>query len=370
MTMTTRQVRRGMTLIELLIVMAIISMLAALTAGAVFRIKETQEKSFTETTLRKLGSILDQHWKAVVDSAKQEYNSLPNDIKQNLIVLADNTTAGPGQPKPHPRRDDRARLLYIKFRLKQEFPVAFSQVLTEGTTPTGATVIGPDRMASPSPLFLKSSTTTDGSGKLFTAKPTYFNAVYRKALPPQEREASILLVMALEQPRGNLPSLPLEQVVGSRFIADEGGYRYLIDAWGSPLQFFIFPAYPLGSGTSTTDLDILREKSGTFDIAKENQDPQDPERLLLGPTYSGWTGSTVFTTLLHPQFAPPPKLPEPAIGMVINRRMVPIIVSTGPDRDLGGNVPANNNAAMILTGPGAYDNIYSYRLRQTGARGD
>src|SRR5262245_49933856 len=135
MRMTIRHSRRGITLIEMLMVIAIVSMLAALTAGAVFTIRDTQEKEHTEPTIRKLASKLDKHWKAVPDSANKDYDALPNDIKQNLIALADNATNSPTTPKPHPRRDARARLLYLKFRLKQEFPTSFTEVaITTGQT--------------------------------------------------------------------------------------------------------------------------------------------------------------------------------------------------------------------------------------------
>ena len=68
---TMRHSRRGVTVLELLIVIGIISMLGAMTAGAMFKLKTQQEATATETTIKKLASILDQHWKAVVDSAQK-----------------------------------------------------------------------------------------------------------------------------------------------------------------------------------------------------------------------------------------------------------------------------------------------------------
>jgi len=55
--------------------------------------------------------------------------------------------------------------------------------------------------------------------------------------------------------------------------------------------------------------------------------------------------------------------------MVLLRKMIPIIVSAGPDGLLGGSA-AGQDANMALPGPESFDNIYSFRLRQTGARGD
>ena len=98
----TRTTRRGFTAIELLIVVAIIGLLAAMTAGAVFRTLRSQDASYTEATLTKLASLLENHWSAVVDAAKRDYDSLPAPSKQALVTLGDNNITQ--QPQPHPRR--------------------------------------------------------------------------------------------------------------------------------------------------------------------------------------------------------------------------------------------------------------------------
>src|SRR4051812_23405379 len=102
--------RAGMTLIELLIVMVIIAVLASLVTGAVFTVRESQMKSFTETTVQKLASFLDQQGKAAIDQTRDE------PVPAAFVALAGNDL-------------QRAKVIYLKARLAQEFPVTFSQAI-------------------------------------------------------------------------------------------------------------------------------------------------------------------------------------------------------------------------------------------------
>lgn len=339
--------RTGFTAIELLIVLAIVGMLGALAASAVFRVRATSEKSATETTLTKLASALDVHWKAVIDAAKKEYDGLPSNIKQNLLTLADNATASASTPKPHPRRDDRARLLYTKFRLKQEFPTSFE--LAMNPTYPG------DAGSFPQHVFLPTQAIPGAvppppimtASKQFSGKPAYIKAIYGKTAPAAEFQSSALLLMALEQQRTGVGATAIDQMVGTNFIRTEGQFRYLVDSWGKPLQFY---TYPTASIAAATDLG--------------GPDPLDPERLLPANT-SRWIPTMVTPTPPKPWRNFVELMHDPNSG----RKMIPVIVSAGPDSDLGGVVAALD-PRMNLDAPGAFDNIFSYRLRQTGARGD
>src|SRR5436305_12413402 len=102
--------RAGMTLLELLVVMMIIATLASLIISAVFTVRESQMKSFTETLVNKLASALDQQWKAAVDQIREE--PVPN----WALTMAN------GDPRI-------AKVIYLKARLKQEFPVSFYQAI-------------------------------------------------------------------------------------------------------------------------------------------------------------------------------------------------------------------------------------------------
>ena len=74
--MVTSRIRRphraGFTLIELLVVIALIATLAALSAGAFFRVRAGQLKSASEATLVKLNTALDNRWKAIQESVNED----------------------------------------------------------------------------------------------------------------------------------------------------------------------------------------------------------------------------------------------------------------------------------------------------------
>lgn len=327
----THTARSGYTAVEILIVVTILGILAALVTGAVVRVIGSSEKGATETTLTKLASLLDVHWKATIDSARKEYDSLPAGIKQALLTLADNQTASATTPVPHPRRDDRARLIYVKLRLKQEFPTSFAVALN------------------PAPGYLPAQSLPPLPGT-FTGKPAYVKAVYGKTNAlGLDKQSSAMLAMAFQQSRAGSAPVALEQVVGATFLRTEAGFTYIIDSWGKPLQFYPFPTAPVA-----TVSDLV------------GSDPQDPEGLLAPLVKSRWLASPGFIALLHPQ--------------TDNRRLIPVIVSSGPDGLLGGSplpptFPTDGGFAaadttMNLSRPEAQDNIFSHRLRQSGARGD
>ncbi len=64
--------RSAFTLMELLVVITLIGILAALVASATMRLVGVQEGKTTETNLLKLYSLLDQHWKAVIAKANSD----------------------------------------------------------------------------------------------------------------------------------------------------------------------------------------------------------------------------------------------------------------------------------------------------------
>jgi prepilin-type N-terminal cleavage/methylation domain-containing protein len=417
--------RAGFTAIEILIVVAIIALLMSIAAGALIRVKAASERTATETTLTKLASILDRHWKAVIDAAKKEYDGLPTPIKQNLITLADNQANTPTTPKPHPRRDDRARLLYVKYRLKQEFPASFDEAIDPDPTcggflpPTGPAPAIPNRPTSIPGVRPANSTGKPAYVKFVSDFYAQANSPVAQGVswlnmtlyPSPRYQSAILLVLALEQDRQGVPRANLDQEIGTTFIAsgrqDSGSpapplsnpiqlARHLVDSWGNPLQLFIFPSYPIGHNASTTDLDVaftitanprltnnqaLREKLQSGG----GPDPLDPEGLLLDSSISAWAPPAFPTlrpgvlVLPHLQFAPPPPVANGTQLTFTLRKMTPTIVSAGPDGLIGKKSPSatfDNGCAAInpqmefLNSTDCFDNIYSFRLRQTAAKGD
>src|SRR5438105_14669295 len=68
----TGPARRAFTMTEILVVLLILSILSALTAGAVVRLMESQKKANTRVTIDKLNSQLVKQWNTYKDAFTKE----------------------------------------------------------------------------------------------------------------------------------------------------------------------------------------------------------------------------------------------------------------------------------------------------------
>src|SRR6266849_10261564 len=80
----------GFTLVEMLVVLAIIGLLAAITAGVFALVIGTQRSSTTLATIQTLTKVLNQQWAAVVAKANQE------DIPPIVLAMASSNFSQPG----------------------------------------------------------------------------------------------------------------------------------------------------------------------------------------------------------------------------------------------------------------------------------
>jgi len=289
--------RRGFTILELLIVMAIIMLIMALTAGAALRYMDVQKKRNTEVELYKLESAVHQAWNAVIANARDK-EAVPDAVSQ---------IAG-GNAK-------RARVIYVKLRLKQEFPMTFQEVMD----PSWMSLLG--------------------------KPPTYITTIQGKSIAPSLKgescESAALLYLALQKDRSGTQFNVDSALAKSEVATDTGsGLKYIVDGWGSPIAFY---RWPYGNVDPTFGYTGQIQNGTTNDL-------EDPEGLLAD---TGWN-TAQFKALCHP------------VSPGKSYKLKPAIASPGRDLQLGLDpktmAPLNNNTRW-------YDNLYSYRVRESG-KGD
>jgi prepilin-type N-terminal cleavage/methylation domain-containing protein len=298
--------RAGFTLIELLIVIGIIAVLAAIATGAYFRVLANQYVKQSETTVRKIATGFDGQWNAVMSDVENEIRN-----GKAAPILA----ALPSVNLPADR--DLANAIYLKMRLRQEFPQSFSEVTT--------------------------SYSTYG----ISPNPVYTAAIQGASTPNAPIQSAILLYLALTQTRRGVVFNAADVGGGSLGTVNCGAVTFtvFIDAWKTPIGFERW------TGTSQNlSLSILEQELSQLPYATSsgNKDTQDPYGKFF--TY----GPTAVAALHLNLFAPAHLKTSP--------NYAPVIYSVGPD---ALSFPTNP-----FQGLNTGDDILSFRLMVAGQKGN
>jgi prepilin-type N-terminal cleavage/methylation domain-containing protein len=134
--MRRNKARRGFSLVELLVVVAIIAVLMALTSAAVMRFRVTALRNTTATNLGKSRAKLGEQWKTYTDKVRQQ--SLNDPDPNSAICALAARQAFPGRPDS----DDQVKARYLQLRQNQAFPVDFYDVFWPLTRTPQATQVG------------------------------------------------------------------------------------------------------------------------------------------------------------------------------------------------------------------------------------
>jgi prepilin-type N-terminal cleavage/methylation domain-containing protein len=339
--------REAMTLIELLIVMMIIATLASLVLSAVFTVRESQMKSFTESLVTKLSVAVEQEWKKSVDQIREE------PVPTWALTMASN--------------DPRiAKVIYLKARLKQEFPVTFFEAIYPNAnytpsqsgayqTPGGYGDMQPKATYSKALAPLVGTVIPNNVNQQIPIPDNFLDQTGAKV--PTGFEASALLYLWLSQGRrgtaGFNPDEHIEATAIRTATVNGVTFKYFVDSWGNPVRGWAFPY-------GNDELNAAPYLQNTFTQNQQSPDVQDPDQTFAsyGKAYP-W--SSKFALMIH--------------QTVPLRNLVPVIGSAGKDAAWGMDVLKGYFDMTMDTSTAAatasyYDNIYSYRLRRSGQRGD
>jgi prepilin-type N-terminal cleavage/methylation domain-containing protein len=301
--------RPAFTLVELLVVIAIIAVLASLSTAAAMMMITSQHERNTKFTMRQIEGARKKHWDAVVQSALKENMDTPD----NAAAAATIRQLAGGDEK-------RARVMYVKFRLKQEFPISFAEALN------------------PAPMPAKKNYVKYLSNLGITTGPN----------PPAAHESAACLYMALSEGTSGVKTNLDQLNVGVKSFDTPNGQtiKALVDDWANPLVFARWP-------TGDTTLDALTPLQKT-----KTRDLQDPEGLLINSTWWATPSRITFEQNAH-------TLTKQVNGAAQAHEyyMIPVLVSGGRDGKLG-ILPQDYKTLTVTTPADAKDNIYSYNLER------
>lgn len=298
--------RAAFTLLEILVVVAIIAILTALTAAGVFQVINSQRNANAQNTIKAVSKALQQQMRWVIDKADKE------PIPASVLALATPPTgADPQTPK-------RARVIWKKLRLKQEFPMTFAEALNPNLTYAGAA-------------------TTVSSTDL-PAKKSYVNALTGKAAANSAKwpfiESSTCLLLALQEKRGGT-AVNIDELNAAALDLNGDGLKELVDPWNNPIAFFRFPTSNDAPIAGNNAMDAANP-AGPNDTAAKFRDPYDPEGTLVNPAwnnYGNWTAGGVgtFEQMCHLVHIPNSTLATSTSYQPWPRYMLPTLVSAGRD---------------------------------------
>jgi prepilin-type N-terminal cleavage/methylation domain-containing protein len=372
--------RRGaFTLIEILVVIAIIAVLVAIGAGAYIRVMSAQQEARTEDSLRIIHKFLGDNWNDVKTKAeKEDINAFPA-----LLSLASNDPA-------------RAGVLLKIFRITEAFPQNYAEIQFPFLPASGATAAIQNATiygTSAQPAVLGQPwIPADRRYVLATLNVKLVN-MKAASLPTTQSAACLFLTLTQINRGGNL-KMSEDKLPTNIRDTDGDGINEFIDNYGTAIVFVRFPigtnnngfdASVLGGGTFAAPYGpipgiVATELANLPNGAKPNfGDPLDPDGLLqqtvpnnnpnfpklkVIPWYNAAyvtqpaviTNGQVLAALCgHPIPVPNPKTGQPAPQPYY----VPFVTSLGADKTYGPNPPGSESM----------DDVLSFRLK-IGARGD
>jgi prepilin-type N-terminal cleavage/methylation domain-containing protein len=313
--------RRGFTLIEMLLVIAIIVILVSLTGAAYFYWIGGQQQRNTEYGLSQIKKVFNEHWAYVWEQSKKETPSAA------IMSLAGGDTR-------------RAQVLWAKARLIEAFPTSFNEI---ASCPMYQNIPG---YGVPIPLVAAQTT-----------QARKYNSSYQKSLKlpgvNAATEGGACLLLALSASRGGNRLSP-DTIAAFTADTDGDNNLELIDGYRTALGFSRF---------AWNNAALVNIASGLFPAGSSQRrfaDPQDPTGTLLSPSWYYVNPNS--TPLVESNAA---QSVEKYFGFQISpdngasaNYVIPVLVSAGPNMQFGLNADLS-----IANATDEADNTYSFNLR-------
>ncbi|MGL6095446.1 MAG: prepilin-type N-terminal cleavage/methylation domain-containing protein [Fimbriiglobus sp.] len=306
--MTTVPPRRGgVTLIELLTVIAVIGIIAAIGTAAYMAATGGQRDKNTDATLQKLHALMTKRYTVLFEEARAEVKA--GRAPASLMTVCDNDP-------------ERAAAVWAYLKLKVGMPTTHAEASADAAFTSGANTVTHPKLA----IF--------GSGLANAGTP--------------EEQSATCLFLALT--KGGAGGVAFDIDAGLQQNIQEGpAGSVFVDGYGKPIAF-VRMAYQ-------TELNAppFSPPTGT------NRDPLDPSgrvpKTAISPAL--WTSAALasFWTAVTAGHIPGANVPPAYNGA---QRWVPTLVSGGNNMKLG---------ALFGTDDDGIDNLVSYRLR-AGQKGN
>lgn len=260
-TMPPRMLRRGFTLVELMIVIVIIAILSALFLGALDQAEQTAKASRTTTLVQKLHNMLMARWDA--------YRTVRLPI--NVDARGPGNQANAGNEGQSRFRQDvaRTRMLAIRELIRMEMPDRYDDLMFEPAllrSPMGNTPIRPFLWSAYQRRILAAKAVNASLSKMLLK-----DFVAQIAINNQDAECLYLVMtVGVEDTSTSVEHFSASDVGDT----DQDGMPEFIDAWGSPVRFlrwapgFVSPAQPIYNYKETDP------KASIF----HNSQPRDPRK--------------------------------------------------------------------------------------------
>jgi prepilin-type N-terminal cleavage/methylation domain-containing protein len=344
-TTNARTRRGGFTLIELIVTIALIAVLVALTAGAILKVRNTAQDQAATATLTKLNTQFDKRWSAVLDTAAEAHrnNKIPDPIM---------TAAGGDR--------DLARVLWTHMLLRNEFPTTFQEA--RATTVVNGYTLPPRAVFASLPnLPVPNPATPAGTNELHL-------------------QSAICLYIALVNTgnRGETMNLEGIQAADVEYPVGSGTtFKVFQDAWGMPISFCRMTYTPEVNTTPHARPGAPATRNMADPLGKLARWPKASQLLFWNLVTANHLPYTWNVPGVGPQTFPsgfaqtgfPYDVPgtNPPTGPW---NWVPTLISAGPNKQYHS---ATGTTAYLFGGSStddANDNVLSFRLRHEGNRGD